>query len=129
MDILNKLEEITPNLPRLDKYMTSKEGNMFELGAGGSRGTINFCLLNIEDVAVINASLRQGDHAPVHGHDAKEWIIVYRGKLKITTSAGTDIFEPGDYIFINNNEEHSVLALEDSWVVAITVPTDENFPK
>jgi len=126
---LDHLEVLTNGLSRISEFISYVSGNMFELGVGGSIGTTNFCMLNVDDVAVVNTNLRQGDYAPKHVHDVKLWIIVYRGKVKITTSEGTDVYKTGDYIFLDAGEEHSILALENSWTVTVSVPADPSFPK
>lgn len=138
MTSLNILEELTKEIktpPTLKDHEVNRRGCIIEYE--GDKGTVlGFGLLNKATVAVQDVFSSKGSLFCQHSHVVREWFILYKGKYKVIIfddSGDTVIFEkvlaPGDSIYIDPHRLHSCEALEDSWMLAVTVPADEDYPK
>ena len=93
-------------------------------------GCIGYPLLNTEAVAIQIAYMKKGAIFPRHTHKVTEWLIIYKGKLKFFNGAYQGkVLNGGDEIKIKPNTSHRVLAEEETWMVAITIPACEGYPK
>lgn len=128
--ILEKLCEITPNLPHvplgdfktIDNFNTSY---VFEYGTATSQN-----VYSTPDIAIAKTFIPEGTAFEPHVHTSvSEWIIVLSGKLKVFTEEFTDTLVKYDSLKIPANKPHSALALEDTIIIAITVPKDEGYPE
>ena len=88
------------------------------------------CIYNDGDIAIQKAFMPKGCEIKKHKHDVIEILKIVTGKLKFLN--GTEdgrILEVGDQITIPTGQRHSVLALEETWVIGITMPADPAYPK
>lgn len=81
-----------------------------------------------EEMAVQRNHIPAGMTFPVHTHGEKEWLICYHGKLKFTMDGKESLLEAGSCRFIPVGETHKIEAIEDSSVIAITIPASKDFP-
>lgn len=85
---------------------------------------LGICLLHERTVAVQKAFMSKGTVFPRHVHGEVEVLIIYEGRLE---------FDGREYciaevIHIPEGQEHTIKALEDTWMVAITIPASSAYP-
>jgi quercetin dioxygenase-like cupin family protein len=133
---LHKLRELTNNLPKLPEKLPHLVDMIEHLSSQNIRYKVEngeclgMCLFNNESVAVQHACLTAGTIFPWHIHEHNsEWIIIYSGKLREILKSGKS-FEigPGGYVFCRAGEEHMQIAIEDTRLIAITIPASEGYP-
>jgi hypothetical protein len=124
---LTKLQELTHILPSLTgiikdtntlniEYET-KDGSCFGQGIFKNRF-----------VALQRAFIDAGATLHPHDHKEVEWLIVTRGKVSIELLSGITELSVGDGIRVEPNTGHILSALEDSWIIGITIPASEAYP-
>jgi len=89
-----------------------------------------FNLLNNDKIAVSNSFATKGSAFPCHSHEQTELIVVYDGKIEITFPKDKKkyIFGPKEFIYIQANQEHRGVILENTWMIAITMPPSPDWP-
>ena len=136
---LKKLQEITPTLDKLvqDKGHEAPDITYETVGNGTF---IGFILHNERAVAAQRVFMSKGTEIPPHHHEEKEFVIVYSGSFKLMScpvclsvidgqpTPNNDIFKTGDAVYFPPNQPHGGLALEDTWIVSITVPSGGGYP-
>ena len=85
-------------------------------------------LLVSDTVAVCNAELAKGTIFPVHYHAENEWLIVHSGELIVYIDGTRHELMVGDFLHIPAGAAHSLAAVTDVAVVAVSVPPAEGFP-
>ena len=129
---LERLEELTAQLdppvtlPYLikDSRSTAVE---YQVPGGESFG---FALYNDGHVAIQRAYVGKGACFTSHVHPgSREWLICYEGSIKVSIE-GLPVkkLAPGDGVYINADTAHECEALEDSWLIGITIPAEEHYP-
>ena len=127
MDILSKLEIATNNLPRISELVAEDSGNYIEYAAGN--GTLfGIGLYKSSEVAVQRAFMSKGASLEGHKHEVHEYLIVYRGKLAVRRGDKAYAVGVGQSIHFPPETPHSVVAVEDTWMLGITVPAVEGYP-
>jgi len=107
-----------------------KENGMteYELEHGN---VLAFKLLKKTEVAVADTFLSKGSIFPFHKHDGcREILMVYKGQISIVAENLDErvTLKAGDHISLQYSEGHALFAKEDTWMLAVTMPADENFP-
>jgi quercetin dioxygenase-like cupin family protein len=82
-----------------------------------------------EEFAICHAFLSANACMKQHVHDEKEWVIVVSGRAIIKTQLDTIIVEPRQEIVIDPHTPHEISCEEDTYVVAITMPAAQDWPK
>lgn len=79
-----------------------------------------------EDLIAIQKTFMSKDTAlPIHVHNKEiEILVVYAGELRVNNTSLT----VGGLVKLLPGEEHLVSALEDSWLIGITIPADKAYP-
>jgi quercetin dioxygenase-like cupin family protein len=124
---LEKLAELTRALP--PPYMKSarvQDHTEYAMEAGRCVG---FGLLKNTAVAVQIAFLPNGSEFPVHMHaNEQEALIVVAGQLEVRRGDRSQVLATRDLVVLAPGDLHSCHALEDSWVLGITIPASEGYP-
>jgi len=127
-DTLNKLRELTKELPVLSNLVSEryKAGISYSMSTGICSGEE---LFYNQSLAIQRAFMNKGAIFPLHLHNQNEWIIVSNGKLIDRNENGivTEL-EVGDGIRVRKGESHSIEAIEDTWLIGITIPSSEGYP-
>lgn len=90
------------------------------------RGTcIGVSLLHERAIAVQKTFMSKYSVFPLHLHEEIEILVIYEGGIETLGK----VFKAGDIARIENGEEHTVTALEDTWMVAITIPASSAYPE
>jgi len=132
-EYLQKLRELTDTLPSFPSLVKMESNNRIDYNVDNGV-SFAFGLLSQTEVAVANVFISSGAVFPKHSHKENEFLIVYEGGLvvEICDAGGEDyrsiIVETGGSVYFDNNERHIVTALEDTWLIAITVPAAEGYP-
>jgi len=134
---IKKLEEIIPKLN--DLTMSNSPNVEYMVDNGTSFG---FNLYNIPEIAVMRVFMSKDTSFPKHNHDEIEYLLVYKGSLKVhidekPVHANVDgvsvydndfILNVSDGCFLPRGVSHSGEALEDSWLLCITIPSGKGYP-
>lgn len=133
---LKNLEELIPLLS--DLTISNSPDTEYDVGDIGT--CFGFYIYQNDKIAVQRAFMSKGTMFPNHTHDEKEYVVVYMGKIKVLTKnkrhlSGAEskkldypILGVGDGIFFKQGEPHSVEALEDSWLICMTIPPGKGYP-
>ena len=128
-DKLQWLEALTKTLPDLSELVagTSRMGyTEYKTETGTSMG---WSLLNIPEVAVQRHFISGGTEFEGHAHPANEWVIVTKGILQFTIDhEQRSTTYVGQCQFLPANCFHSCIAMEDTWIIGIVVPSVEGYP-
>lgn len=83
------------------------------------------CIVHSHLCAVQYVKVEANAKFPIHAHRETEWVIVLKGCYK---SRGKT-YRIGDGMYIKPQEPHELEFLEDTTLLAITVPASEAFPR
>lgn len=124
------LLEYTKKLPSLFELAKGKTLNVveYEVEVGMCFG---FGLINTPPIAAQLSVLSAGTDFPLHEHKEPvlvEWLHVYKGSIEITIDGISKVVKKYESICINRGEEHSVIALENTKILAVTMPAEKGFP-
>jgi quercetin dioxygenase-like cupin family protein len=122
---LDKLRELTEKLPPLSDLVRESrcvDVVEYDTGCGASFG---FNVWNEPRIAVQRCFMTAGCVFTRHSHEGHEWVIVYSGSLRLD---GSTLLSSGDYVHFLPGEEHSPIAVEDCWMLCITIPAEEGYP-
>ena len=126
MSVLRALTEALPD--PLSAYVGNRGQGIIEydLPAGHA---IGFCLFANNAVSVQRAFLSAGATFPPHSHDANEYVLIYKGRGKSISEKGERVILEGECFHATPRERHTFMAIEDTWLIAITIPADkEGYP-
>jgi len=123
----DRLREITESLPKLSDLLEFKNGNNIEYHLLSGK-CIGKGLMKEQGVAVQVCELDKDSEFPVHLHQAKEWLIAYKGSFTLKTEKSATLYGVGEMAFIDTNIAHSLIAEEDCSVIALTIPASGGFP-
>jgi len=129
IDELKLLTETLPPIPNLADFTSDKGGHcaQYEVENGTSFG---FNLLNQKEVGVQRLFLSKGGEFPIHAHESeKEWGIIYSGSIKFQIEDEEYIMSVGDSVEIAKTHNHGAIALEDTWLIAVSIPRISGYPE
>ena len=124
-ELTNLLHEGGPNLSDIIKTDSDDiiEYEVMDIGKA-----VAFGIYNVPDIAVSKVFISEGAKTLEHEHDTIEWLILYEGSVMIDCEGQDWKINKGQGFYILNNSPHTVEALEDAWMIAITIPADRGFP-
>ena len=136
---LMELRELTDSLPPLPTGLPHGDDGYYEYPTVGDSGFVRaWSLLSDPRVAVAKFELSKGSVYPPHSHQmAKEWVIVYSGSLLVDVVGevscahfrGQDsVLRAGGCVHFVRGQVHQATALEDTELLAITIPRDDAYP-
>lgn len=82
-----------------------------------------------DEFAVAHAFLSEGTIVKRHAHNEKEWLIVIDGQLMVRTDTEEKCLMPRQETVLEPNVEHEVCCFVDTYVLAITMPAAQDWPK
>ena len=141
-DNLDLLKVLTDKLPPLPMNPSGEPtGAFYRYPTRDGKGSVlAWKLLSLPGIAIAQFFMSKGSSYPEHGHEiAKEWVIVYEGRLSVTVDGSVSCghivngqsneLVAGDCVHFERGQIHSAVALEDTWMVAITIPRDSAYPE
>ena len=118
MSMLHQLTENLPPVPNAQMRYDSTRAS----GTG-------FGIINSPELCIQRAFLFEGLKLYSHAHDGREWLIVIDGACTVRWGEEEQECKKGDYVVVEAGVEHSVEATDDTLVLLITVPGDqEGYP-
>jgi len=126
---LPKLRDLTHNLPSFPKETGQKfEGfKQHEMEHGTS---LSWNLLNQSEISCGRWFLSAGSRFPIHVHNEREWLIIYKGSLFVKIGENDEYrLTPGMSCTIEPKIPHFSRTIEDCWYLAIVIPSSEDWPK
>lgn len=131
MSTLEKLEQLTSELPVILSAITTdnKNGHVNYTPFEQKGSCHGIAIYNDDTIAVQRAFMSKGTSLPPHYHDEIEVLTIFQGMLQITFIDGKQTFiGVGDTYKFNPKESHYCEALEDTWMIAITIPPSKDYP-
>lgn len=120
---LDRLRELTYKLADLANY---EEGCVvYNVSRGRCFG---ISLMDSRDIGVQKVYVEKGTEFPSYTHDSRAWLIVYKGLVEFTVSGEKVKLHPGEYIYCDPGEPRSGFALQDSWLLTVSVPAADGYP-
>ena len=110
----SRLGQITPPKATVHRNEDIAIRNVNEL--------LSIQLVRSEQVILGQERLKAGSLSPHHNHPEEELVVVISGRLRVMTSDGDVVMEPGDVYVAEAYAEHQVEALEDSFTVVVFGP-------
>lgn len=128
MNTIEKLRELTEQLPTplLTGLLTDTCSHV-EYEIDGT--CIGFALYHQPHIAVQRAFMSAGSLFTLHEHKVHEFLLVYQGFITVTIDDEEHDVEPPDVCHIPPHTAHTVLAHEDTWMIGVTVPASEGYPR
>jgi len=125
-DNLDRLDEISKTMNLISKDIS--DGYVKFECEGGDCETWHI-FNDTNQISILKAHLPKGCKFPVHPHlDSNEIIVIYRGQISVKIDDEVHILSVGESYFIPKNKLHEHYAIEDSWVIGITIPSDISYP-
>jgi len=123
---LTKLKEITKELEEL-VYKQTDGFIRYNIAEPGE--CFGFNMYHTDEIALQRAFMMKGSYFEEHIHkDEKEILIVYKGKLEGKVDGKVRIIDTGDCEKVDKGIPHSWRALEDTWMIGITIPASGAYP-
>lgn len=128
-EALAKLKQLTQLLepPALSGVTSGKVNDVAIYTVDGGT-SIGFPIHHEKDVAIQRVFMSKGSTFLPHKHDVHEWVVVYRGKYMLNYKGEKKEQGMGDMAYFEPGEPHSGVLLEDTWILAITIPADKDYP-
>ena len=127
---LDKLRELTANLPPIPKMADLKIEVAQHTEYKIKNGTcISRDLYSDNDVSVARLLITSGGELPEHKHKEKEYAVIASGKIVIYKEGKRMILGVGDCIVFEVNVLHRARALEDTWLIGVSIPCSKDFPE
>jgi quercetin dioxygenase-like cupin family protein len=133
-----ELRRLTDSLPPLPIGLPDGDDGFYEYPVVGEGSARAWTLMNDSRVSVARFMLAEGTVYPPHSHPvAKEWVIVYSGRLLVEVRGAVScahfhgqesVIRAGQCVHFNRGQIHQATALDDTELVAITIPRDDAYP-
>ena len=130
-DSLKRLRELTHKLPHSPLIDFVESAGNFMVSYAVDDGTCSGVgLLNRENIAVQVCEISKGAEFPKHFHEAVEILIVISGELciKYVGSEKMSTVKDRESHTIPQGVLHSVVAVEETVLIGITMPRAEGYP-
>lgn len=130
--MIEELRELTnklPELPILSDIISDVGSSIYTKYEVENGTSLGFALLNKPEVAVQELFLTKNSIFPTHKHiDEIEVGVIYKGSILVNVEGVEHKLSVGDIIKFNKNEAHSGIAIEDTWMIAISTPRIDGYP-
>lgn len=124
---LDQIRKLTESLPDLSEYVKLRSGDIidYDVDHGRCRG-VN--LLNNGLTSVQYAELTAGTVFPEHDHGQIEILVIVTGSVVVRNISLDEVLKSGDVVRFRPGEMHKLVALEDTKLLGITIPSCQNYP-
>ena len=133
----DNLKELESIVNKLEIQSSFQNETYYEIDGDGT--FIGFGLFKDKHIGVQRVYMSKGTKIPEHCHKEAEFTVCYLGSfiLKCDTDhvmvngkqeSKKKLLKPGDAAYFPPNSKHSGEMLEDSWVIAVTIPAAEEYP-
>lgn len=129
MDSLDKLRQLTNDLPSIPKLGDFKlEHEKFTEYIMPIGTCISRSLLSQKEISVAKTFISSGGEFPKHNHPEKEYIVMFSGSMIVYYGDERKTMQTGDCIVFERGVPHRVRALEDVWLISVTIPYSKDYP-
>ena len=123
---------MTDKLTTLPNLINSINHGTITYNTSGTGSCFGTCIYNDGDVAIQRLFMEKGTIFSYHSHPCCiEWLVIKSGKLQIYYEDGHSIIiDPliTNYIVFAKECGHKIVALEDTWMLGITIPAGKGYP-
>ena len=126
-DNLERLRELTSRLPGMNGFEQTRVGGVTTLEAEGGQVSV-FELVATDGIKMLHMFMPEGTKLGMHTHpDCYQVLVVSEGQIYVQWYSGegglmSKMLGYGHTFYALPDQEHSVEAIEDSWVVALLAP-------
>ena len=124
---IEKMRKTAEKIKQLENLVLERTGDVIEYNVTVGR-CIGHGLFNVNNIAVQQVTITSGTIFPIHSHPEKEFLFVYKGSIRYKYSGQEKICNANNSIYFEPWQDHTCEALEDSYLIAITVPASEGYP-
>ena len=121
---MRRLEELTVKLSGIPNGVKGCVQYNVEHGIA-----FGFSCLDDPKVSVQKAVMSKGAKFPTHTHYEHEWLIVYDGEIAVYVDGECVKIGRAGSVLLKPGIPHSVDALEDTWMIGVTIPPTTGYPK
>lgn len=121
------LRSLTNSLPTFDEIIRSQSPAFTEIKMEKGVG-FGWCLMDIPEINVSRWFSSNGSIFPQHSHEEREWLVCYQGKMQVIFSDSVKTLRAGSYVHVKPGAIHSMEFVEDTWYIAVIIPSDLSFP-
>ena len=104
----------------------------YDVAEGSVRGQNLLTLISapgLGGISIQRAIFTAGSKIAEHSHpDCREWLIVYRGNLRLVRMGVEHDISVGNYACLAPGEAHWAVAVEDTEIIGITIPENKGYP-
>ena len=123
---LKKLAASLPPVPKLGDFkIDGPNCTQYEIENGTC---FSWNLFSSKDTSVARTFISSGGKMLEHQHDEKEYAVIVSGRVVAHYKNKQKILNVRDCIVFEKGTPHSVRALEDTVLIAVTVPHSKDFP-
>lgn len=129
-----QLSKAIKELPELEDLIGFRGNGWIEYDVpeGSVRGQNLLTLISaagVGGISVQRAIFTAGSKIAEHSHpDCREWLIVYRGMLRLVRMGVEHDINVGEFACLAPGEAHWAVAVEDTEIIGITVPENKGYP-
>ena len=129
---LERLKELTPSLPPFPEFkdftLAAWDGwKEYKVLDGFMKSE---SLHDCEEVSIAKTRMTKNAILEEHIHkDSMEILVVLEGQLKLLFNNGVMTLNPFDHVKIEKSTNHIAMAMEDTLLIAVTIPKDDGFPR
>jgi quercetin dioxygenase-like cupin family protein len=125
---LRELRQMTNDLPGLQALVLQKSESVIEYECEDGV-CIGIGLFKSKDVAIQRTFLSKGAVFPEHKHvNEVEFLLIYTGALEVRKLGKLDHISTVECVKFKKSEMHSLMALENTWMISITIPGSDDYP-
>jgi quercetin dioxygenase-like cupin family protein len=123
---LDRIRELTENVVPFSSTSVIKGDEIFmTMGKGCAAGHSVF---KEKDGAILVIDVEAGSLHQCHFHAEREIVIVLNGSIEVITSKYIKFINQYEYVVFEPMEHHTMQYHEATKVIAITIPSSEDFP-
>lgn len=129
MNNLDKLEVLTYTLPNLGDLIQRRSQGKIEYKSSTLSNSVEGTNLYNDGKSAIQRIISKGVGTfPAHDHAVHEWLIVLEGSFEYKTGRKVIKVLQYGYAYFAPQIKHEINFLEDTVLLAITVPAEESYP-
>ena len=133
-DSIEHLEELTNNLPAvptIENMVKSDSTTRNYVSYDVVKGSIiGIPIMWDDNMAIQKIFSSAGSEFKTHVHENSiEMVVVISGQLIIKCEDAEYVVNPQEIHTMEKNRPHNAITPVDTWIIAVTIPADEFYPK
>lgn len=127
---ITTIRKLTRTLPKFPPLISNQDIPGFKEHKMECGTSLSWKLLNQPEISAARWFNSSGTEFPAHTHAQQETLVIYIGSMFIQINGQKELqLQTGDTCIIPPNIIHKARFLEDCWYLAITVPSNSDWPK